>query len=291
MMIRILALMLAVYPLAMPVEAGLIEAVSSLFQKPAQTAPPKIKVLVVHDKVGAVLELKGKYKLFDPHTGEHISTRFIGKRKFIQTTSDGIKWGEEFPGIHQIMVIPDETATTAMVDGIEYHGPIYIYDIGGTISIVNQVSIEEYLSSTLAHDFRSPLSSEALAAVVIAARTAAYYQIENSPSEFWNVSGEDTNYEGFVAINPSSTIEKAIQATQYMIMSRSASSKDVTPFPLQWKGTKGNGTPGVVSEITIEEANEMAKKGDHAAQILAKAFPNTRIELMHYEPKIEPKKS
>ncbi len=283
MMIQLLTLVLALSPLAAPVEAGLIDTVSDFFRKPTEPTPPKIKVLVAHDKVGAVVEVKGKYKLFDPHTGDHITTRFIGKRKFVQATNDGIKWGEEFPGIYQLMIVPDEEASTIMVDGIEYHGPIYVYDIGGAISVVNQVSIEEYLSATLSHQFRRPLAPEALAAAAIAARTEAYYNIENSPSEYWNVGAEEEGYQGFVAINSASAIEKAIQSTKYMIMSRSApGSKEVAPFPLQWKGAGNNQASDVVSLITLEQADEMANKGEHAAQILAKGFPNTRIELMHY---------
>ena len=40
----------------------------------------------------------------------------------------------------------------------------------------------------------------------------------------------------------------------------------------------------VVSQITLAEAKVMVTRGDHAAQILGKAFPGVKIELIHYAP-------
>lgn len=284
MALRILILILALGPMASPLQAGWFDNIASYFRKAGPETPPTVKVLIVHDKTGVVLEVKGKYKIFDPHTGDHLSTRFIGKRKFIQAVNDGIKWGEEFPGIHQILITPDDPSTTTIVDGIEYHGPIYVYDIGGTISIVNQVYVEDYLSSILAQRYREPLSEETLAAVAIAARTSVYYNVKSPKSEFWSVDAQKSGYQGFASINPSSPIEKAIESTRYMIMSRTSPNQgEIVPFLAQWKGeVKGSTGYEVSSQITLAEAEEMAKKGKDAAQILAKAFPGIRIELMHY---------
>lgn len=282
---RLTIFFLAFCALVMPMEAGIFDSLTNYFRKPVLPPPPMVKVLIVHDKPGIVLEVKGKYKIFDPHQEEHISTRFIGKRKFIQATSDGIKWGEEFPGVHQIMIVPDEKNTTILVGGIEYHGTIYVYDIGGTISIVNQVSVEDFLSSTLAVEYPTPLTEEFLAVVVIAARTDVYFKIENPANQYWNMSVEPGDYEGVAAINHTSAIEQAIRATRYMIMSRSETNPgNINPFFAQWKGIKDE-KPAiglVVSQITLQEAEAMAKNGSHAAQILSKAFPGMKIELMHY---------
>ncbi|MFN4174410.1 MAG: hypothetical protein ACK4HV_04830, partial [Parachlamydiaceae bacterium] len=81
-------------------EAGILENWSAYVMK-QEARPATIKVLVAQNKPGIVLEVRGKYKIYDPNTMEHISTRFIGKRKFLQPLSNGIKWGEEFPGIYQ----------------------------------------------------------------------------------------------------------------------------------------------------------------------------------------------
>jgi stage II sporulation protein D len=283
MALRMLFLLLTLLPLA-SVQAGWFDTMTNYFRKPAIASPPKIKVLVVHDQPGAVLEVKGKYKIVDPHTGEHISTRFIGKRKFIQAVRDGLKWGEEFPGIHQLLIIPDERVTTTIVDGIEYHGQIYIYDIGGSISVVNRVFLEDYLSSILAQRYRQEISPEALAAIAIAARTSAYYWLENSKSPYWSVDGRQVGYQGYAAVNQGTPIEHAIYKTRHMVMSQSlATEEGMHPFLAEWKQSEHSdkAARSTVSLITLEEADAMAKQGAHAAQILAQAFPGMKIELIY----------
>lgn len=283
MLLRILFVLLAFGPMAAPLDAGWFDSITSYFRKPGPAKPPKIRVLIVHDQQGVVVEVKGKYKIYDPHNGEHISTRFVGKRKFMQAVRDGIKWGEEFPGLYQLMIVPDETSTTTLVDGIEYRGPIYIYDIGGTISVVNEVSIEDFLSSTLAQGYRQKMPEELLAAIVIAARTNAYFAAANPKNQYWSVDARPANYQGYAVVDPASEIEKAILDTRYMVMSNSAPGEEqINAFPAEWKNDATNYGQQYVSKITLDQAAQMARQGEHAAQILTKAFPGVKIELIHY---------
>ena len=215
-----------------------------------------------------------------------MTTRFVGKRKFIQAVHDGIKWGEEFPGLFQLVIIPDEKSTTTVVDGIEYTGPIFVYDIGGSISIVNEVSIEDFLSSTLANAYKSDTSKEYLAAVAIAARTATDYLSKNPKSPYFAVDGRAAGYEGKAVINNDSEIEQAIHDTRYMVMTTAVPGEtSLNTFPAYWTAPQGLTAQGqeVLSKISQVDAMNMAKKGDNAAQILGKAFPGTTIELIHYE--------
>lgn len=283
MFLRTLLMLLALCPISTQIHAGWLDSISSYFQKSGPTAPPKIKVLIIHDKPNVDMEVKGKYKIFDPHTKEHITTRFVGKRNSIQALRDGIKWGEEFPGIHQLVIVPDDKHTTTIVDGIEYPGSIYIYDVDGTISIINETFIEDYLASTLGTRFRDPLPEEALAAVAIAARTTAYYQAENPRSEFWSADGR-TDYKGLSSTS-NNNMQRSISATRYMIMSTSSARfGEAIPFLADWKqpGQGKSAAQAVVSQLSLNQVSDLAQQGEHAAQILNKAFPGTKIELIHY---------
>lgn len=285
MILRFLFLLLALMPVSASLQAGWLDTISSYFQKSGPTAPPKIKVLIVHDQPGAVLEVKGKYKIFDPHTKEHITTRFVGKRNFVQALRDGIKWGEEFPGIHQLVIVPDDKNTMTIIDGIEYPGSIYVYDVDGAISIVNETFIEDYLTSILAARYRDPLPEEARAAIAIAARTTAYYQAENPKSDFWAADGRQVDYKGLSSASDHNSMHRAITATRYMIMSStSARFGEAIPFIADWKqsGQAKTAAQAQVSQLTLGQVNELAQQGEHAAQILGKAFPGTKIELIHY---------
>lgn len=282
MLVRILLFLMAVGPLSVPANAGWFDNITSYFTKPSAEKPPKIRVLIVHDQQGVVIEVKGKYKMYDPHNGSHISTRFVGKRKFMQAVRDGLKWGEEFPGLHQLLIVPDENSTTTIVDGIEYKGPIYVYDIGGTISVINEIAIEDFLSSTLAQKYHPQLPEEMLAASVIIARTNAFYAAANPKNQYWGVDATQANYQGFAVIDSKSDLEKALADTRYMVMSLPTSNgKGINAFPAEWKTEATVSTQPNVSKITFEQAIEMAKKGEHAAQILMKAFPGVKIELVH----------
>lgn len=268
MMIRALLLLLAVLPMMGHAQVNLLEKLNLVKPRPQ---PQTIKVLVVHDKPGAVLEVKGKYKLFDPNTGEFMSTRFLGKRKYVQGLVDGLRWGEEFPGIYQILIVPDSMASTTVVDGIEYRGSMYVYDIGGGIGIVNEIDIEDYISSLLAQTALNDLSPETLNAVAIAERSLALYQSYNPKTTYWAVDAGDVGYQGAAVVHPANPIEKAIDITHGMVLSRSDSPiGTITPVMADWSQAK----------ITLAQAEELAKKGEHAAQILTKAFPGTSIQMV-----------
>lgn len=266
-----MVMFLAILPICnVTLDGGIIDDI--LFAKPKTTAPTTIKVLVAHDKPGVVFEVKGKYKIYDPKDASHITTRFIGKRRYLQALNDGLEWGEQFPGVYQLLFVSASPATTMIVDGIEYKGSIYIYDIGGSISVVNEIDIEEYISSLLSPQYQDSLPSETMAAVVIAARTKALYEVTNPASQYFSIDGSKVGYQGCALANPYSPLERAIEATRHMVMSREKGA--TIPFPATW------GPAGTSAAITVQDAEHMATSGEHAAKILGKAFPGINIQYV-----------
>jgi hypothetical protein len=277
-------LILTILPFSSQVQAGIWSNVIETIQGRNRPPPPGIRILLINDVEGVNLEVKGKYSLFDPYTDSFISSRFVGKSRYVQALRDGLKWGEAFPGLYQIKIKPDEPATVTTIDGKDYIGSIYIYDIGGTISLVNQIPIEDYVRLVLVEYYNKKLNPEMLSALAIMARTNAYFQAINPKNTFWAVDSQKIGYEGQAHVP--SPIEEAVQSTRYMIMSRTGVYEGmVTPFLSQIDGK----VPGGVvkkeiesSKISLEEANALAESGDHAAQILGKAFPGSTIMLMEY---------
>jgi stage II sporulation protein D len=283
MILRILLLFLALLPFNPSLQAGVWDNITSYFQGRDRPEPPTIRILILHDVEGANLQVRGRYSLYDPYTNSHISSRFAGKSRYIQALGDGLKWGESFPGLYQIKVEPDDDLTLTTINGRDYEGLIYIYDIGGTISIVNQIPVEDYVRSVLFNYQNQNLEPETLAALAIAIRTNAYAQATNPKNTYWAVDAQKVGFQGRVP--GTYAIDNAVKQTRYMIMSRTGVYEGVaTPFAAQFgnvpaaQSAKGL----IVSKITLEEANAMAQRGEHAAQILAKAFPGSTIMLMHY---------
>ena len=252
------------------------------FKRKSPFSPRSIRVLISHDKEGVVLEVKGRYKLYDPRTMEYLSTRFHGKRKYLQAIHDGLKWGEEFPGLFQLLIIPDSKDTTTIVDGIEYQGLIYVYDIGGSISIVNELDYDHYLTAVLPNAVKEELSEEALAALVIAARTNLMYQALNAKNNFWAIDAAKVGYSGHANVRPSQAINQKIAATRNMVLSKDEEIGQIKPFPAQWVETANIKDNNIaMATISLKEAQELSKKGQNASQILRKAFPESHVLLIH----------
>lgn len=282
MKLRNILFLLALLPINFSLQAGVWDNISGYFQGKGRSEPPTIRVLLVHDAEGVNLQVRGRYSLYDPYSKSHISSRFAGKSRYIQAMGDGLKWGESFPGLYQLKIEPDDNATLIAINDRDYDGLVYVYDIGGSISIVNEIPVEDFVRSIMANPQNENLAPETLAALAIVARTNAYYQAVNPKNTYWAVDAQKVGFNGRPPLN--TLAEEAVKQTRYMLMSRTGVYEGVaTPFPAQF----GN-LPMVqskelqVSKITLEEANAMAKKGEHAAQILAKAFPNSTIMLMQY---------
>lgn len=282
MIAKFLTFLIALMPFIAPLDAAIMD----IFSKPTCLAPPAIKVLIVQNKPGVVLEVKGKYHVYDPNTKEYLGLRYLGKRKFIQPLNDGIQWGEEFPGRHQLHIVPDNQSITTIVDGIEYRGSIYIYDVQGTICVVNEVEVEDFVQSILASQGRARHPTETLAAIAIAARTHTYYLMQNPKSPFWTVDASKVGYQGYAVTYGDSELDSAIQSTRYLILTQGLTQNGLAiPFPAYWEDQgKSLSDQAVASRISLNEGDTMAEKGDNAARILTKAFPETTIVLMHQTP-------
>lgn len=271
---------LALSPIVNPVlkysnlEAGVWDNIKSIFNANDKPSPPTIRILIVHNVDGVTLEVKGKYNIYDPYKNQLISSRFVPKGNLMQTTSGGLKWGEEFPGVYQLQITPDKPDITTLVDGIEYRGSIYVYDIGGKISVVNELDIEDYVHSLLSLHVDSNKHEEALAAAAIAARTGAYHVASNAQNAYWHLDAKHAGYQGHAVTGRSKSIEKAVASTRYMIVNPDngqgfSSGQDSSFASLSYD----------VPSRLIDEADRLARDGYDAARILRKIQPNSGLAL------------
>jgi len=284
-MFRRLIIFMMLICAATSLQGGIWDKIKTSFLSSNAPQEPKIKVLVLHDQDRATLEVKGNYNIYDPYLNSKLATRFTGKSNRITALPTGLKWGEEFPGTYQLHIVPDHQSTVTVINGIAYRGSIYVYDIGGSISIVNEVNIEDYLASLLPNKFDRPLSEEGLAAATIAERTHAYYLSTHGENPFWQVHAQDVGYNGVQAENSNPMIAEAIGSTRFMVMSQTGIYDGMlTPFPVEIAHAKPKNPQQTVASLSIDEVEEMANRGDNAARILARKFPNTSIEMMHANP-------
>ncbi len=195
--------------------------------------PKNIQILLEQGVSEALLEVKGSYFLFNPHDGTKVSSGLLGKRFMIHAVDSGLKWGEQFPGIHQLYVQPRSSDSSIFVNGIQYSGAIGIYAIGNRINIVNDIDIETYVKGLLSLQIAQPMESEVMAALAIVARTNAYYAVSRDADAFWQTSAAVVGYQGNALVGPNSSIEKAVESTRHLILVHPTEGKNL-PFATLW---------------------------------------------------------
>jgi stage II sporulation protein D len=88
-------------------------------------------------------------------------------------------------------------------------------------------------------------------------------------------------------------VEKAVKNTRNIVLSPDGIDvcrRTVRPFAVQWDPPPGHNCvhpKTVSSEISLGEAIEMAKRGEHAGAILKRAFPKTNLQLVLEQQKNE----
>lgn len=195
----------------------------------ADTKPATIKVLLHEMMEGAIVEVKGRFQVCNIENNKYLSGGRSNKRFFLFPHPDGLKWGETYPGVYQIRIVPLSSETTTLIDGIEYRGCIEVYNIEGKLYFVNEVDIESYIKSTLSTEFSIKPPIDILDSIAILARTNAYYIAGKNCNQFWHVYGTNNGYYGNANTLVHPHIDRSVDATKYLIL-----TYEEKPFPTAW---------------------------------------------------------
>jgi stage II sporulation protein D len=252
-------------------------------QETIKTNPAsKIRVLLESDTPSVLLEVRGPYYIFNPYDGSRVSSGLLGKRFIIRSTANGIRWGGEFPGIHQISVVPRSPETSILVNGVQYDGNILIYKIGNRINIINEVAIESFVKSKLTDEFTFPLEHEVMSAIAIVARTDAYYNVKSNPHAFWHIKTNNSDYSGNALIVPDSPVVHAVDATKDLILVHPQNGKN-EPFAACWNEHSGGKTAAYNAIYRKEvHAPKLGVEAPHAALDREESKWNLSIPLNEF---------
>ncbi len=221
---------------------------------------PKIRVLLEKDIPSALLEVRGGYQVIRRDSGAFLSSGTVGKRFVVHAISDGIRWGEEYPDVYQISILPTSPNTLVSINGIQYKGAISVFHVrDNKIAIVNEVPIEEYLKSTLTIKYEEDLHPEALSAMAIAARTEAYARVlqRNVSNRPWEITAKEAEYFGRGVTHRHNGIEDAVDGTRFVVLESPTQKVDLAP----------------------SKADELANLGLDARKILQASFPNQTLGI------------
>ena len=208
------------------------------------------------------------------------------KRHWLFSGDTGLQWGELLPGIFQIRLVPGDSQSSLLVDGIEYRGCIEIYDIKGKLHVVNEVDIERYLKSIMTSQFPNEMDEEVMDAISIASRTNVYYLVSRKPEATWHVEANEVGYQGYAVTSQNLHVDRAINSTRHMVMTYEGS-----PFPTTWTKNSAGKTAdfatifrknvhvphGVASPFAERERQKHAWTFSLTRQELAKALGATKV--------------
>lgn len=229
---------------------------------------PSIRVQLLSDAEGALVEVKGRYNVYDPRTGKKLDSAYASSSYYMYPTVDGIKWGQEFPGIYQLLLVPDSTKTTLLVGGTEYLGMAYLYQIKGGLGAVNEVSLEEFVGSLLSSHIPSDITEkEAIAALAIALRTEALHWMAIATNPYWDVKAGTVGYRGSSIERHDGPFEEALRQTKDLVMKKMGLNELVT---VRWFSAGEAMAP-------VQEMQNLAKEGKDARAILEKLFGEMQI--------------
>jgi len=179
--------------------------------------PVTLKILIEHQAARVILETKGRYYLYNPATGTHITTSAMGKRQFIYPEEEGLHWGDLYP-LFQLRVVPGDSQSTIFVNGRQYRGCVEIYNVNGTLYIINEVDVENYLKSTLTYQFTDTFPQEVMDAIAIVARTQAYYYLAKNPDAFWHADAKKVGYDGLGVTLQNIHVDRAVENTRHTVL-------------------------------------------------------------------------
>ena len=105
------------------------------------------------------------------------------------------------------------------VDGHAYRGSVVLFPKDGSVLVVNEVRVEEYLYSVVGSEVSASWPAEALKAQAVAARTYAYYHIlhPRSPGEFDVYDDTRSQVYGGSA-SEHATVRAAVDATRGQVL-------------------------------------------------------------------------
>jgi hypothetical protein len=264
---KLYLLVMGLCALGLPVEGAKMHAHAK--KEESVATGPKIRVLLAKNANSALLEAKGSYRVVQRENEELISAGLVGKRYLVHAIANGLRWGEEYPGVDHVTIIPASKETSFFVNGFQYCGLIDVYiDQNHQISIVNEVPIEDYVRATVALQVSEGMQKEALAAYIIAARTEAYALALSGQKadRSWDVRAKDVGYFGNGVALQQNGVEEACEATRYMVLE---STRAHMPEPVK---------------VMPSKLEELASMGMDAKTMLKKCFPQAQLNVTTQPP-------
>jgi stage II sporulation protein D len=197
---------------------------------------PVLRVLVLDNKAGALLVVKGSYRVYSL-TSDRLLTGGYILHTLVSASEQGIMFGQREFKFSKIRIVVPQGAYIS-VDGRAFRGNIDIIRKNDTqIMVVNNVRMEEYLCGVLYNEISHRWPMESIKAQAIAARTFALYQARQNKLQDYDLTNDIYSqvYSGAASERWATT--KAVELTAGKVLTY---NQDI--FPTYYHATCGGHT-------------------------------------------------
>ena len=150
-----------------------------------------VRIALTTDVNRFVISADGFYKIIDPATGNVLEEGRHLKKARVLGIPHGIHVGKRFFPFDHIRFIASKDVSLYEQNQKRYRGEIdLVRDKHNNLTIINRLSIEDYVRGVLFHevDYRWPI--EAMKAQAVATRSYAIFQIEENKEQPYDVTSD-----------------------------------------------------------------------------------------------------
>lgn len=254
-----------------------------IFANPTPILPEDamVKVLVSKDLTGVLIEVKGNGKIFNMSKKKSIHNT-EAQRLWLTLDGDTFRWGDVDLDCDQIAFVPSNRETSFLIDGIQYKGAIYVFNLDGKMAIVNGLGIEEYLETVLTTKLKEPLVPAALDALTIVVRTNVVRKIQKLRKNLWHFDASKEGFKGFGILNENQEILASCQNTRSLIL-QPENQIEQLGFDIKINFSDIALVSNDKPVFTVNLAKDRAKYHQNAAKILKVMFPSCSIEKFDHK--------
>jgi stage II sporulation protein D len=254
-----------------------------------------VRVLVGRQLKDALVEVRGGYRVIDPADGAPLSSGTSGKCFVCYPQPQGLRWGQEYPGVFQVFIEPTSRGGYVMVNGIQYHGAVAIYQVEKRLAVVNYCPLEDYVKSALATQLRESMAPEAMNAMAIAARSDAWASASLRPTAFFDLDSEEVCYAGHGVTQRDNGVDLAVDSTRGLVLV-TPTADGYRPVAARWmadndaaalaalsgQSASATDSPAAAPQkgVSWAMADQMARRGADARRILTSLFGPVEIQLI-----------
>ncbi|HAM35818.1 MAG TPA: hypothetical protein DEB40_12200 [Elusimicrobia bacterium] len=172
-----------------------------------------IQIGIVHGAREVVMTPEGRFALQDEATGQR-QDLLPRKAYRVEARGEGLRFGPH-QADGQVRLVPQEYRATVFTGSHRYQGPLIVRsNRDDTVTVIEEVGVEDYLMGVLPHEMETNWPVEALKAQAVVARTFAYTQLGKYRKAGFDLTS-DTRSQMYGGVSvPSAAVRLAVAATR-----------------------------------------------------------------------------